>query len=467
MKVQKLTVSNFKAIDEQELILNGSSCIVTGRNDAGKTSLLRGLQDRFRSECPEIILKEGSSEGYSIIELTNGDKIEWKFKESANGKTNENFVWTKADGEVVSKGVLSRLSKEYFGEKFDIDKFLNSQPKEQSTQLQKLCGLDFSEIDRRYKKEYDNRTFEKQRLQIIQAKTLLDETEVEVSDVEKISKEVEAEREFNSAELKKINDNNLEETRKYEEAKRNLFNEITEHNNEIRIKETDKIRKQVVLKDYELQLEKVNDVFNTQLTSTIPEQLKTIIDSIRTKTRRSYDDEVEQISKPNLLSTNISKEKLTMLLENLEKANKQQKEYDAYISNKKHNDEWRKELKHQLKLVYDAEKAVEEIDTERKEMIKNSKVPKEFTFTDNNELLYNGFPLNGKQISTSAKYIAGLKLGAMALGEIRAIHFDASPLDNNNLKEIFKWAEENNLQLFVERPDYSGSEIKYEIIERR
>ena len=73
-------------------------------------------------------------------------------------------------------------------------------------------------------------------------------------------------------------------------------------------------------------------------------------------------------------------------------------------------------------------------------------------------------PLTDNQISSSSKYIAALKLGAMVLGEIRAMHFDASFLDKNSLSEIQDWANENDLQLLIERPDFDGGEIKYEII---
>ena len=70
-----------------------------------------------------------------------------------------------------------------------------------------------------------------------------------------------------------------------------------------------------------------------------------------------------------------------------------------------------------------------------------------------------------QKISSSAKYICALKLGALVLGKIRTLHFDCSPLDKNSLMEIQKWAEANDLQLLLERPDFEGGDIKYQIIE--
>lgn len=44
------------------------------------------------------------------------------------------------------------------------------------------------------------------------------------------------------------------------------------------------------------------------------------------------------------------------------------------------------------------------------------------------------------------------------------MHFDASFLDKNSLREIEFWALNNDLQLLIERPDYDAGEIKYEIL---
>jgi hypothetical protein len=38
-------------------------------------------------------------------------------------------------------------------------------------------------------------------------------------------------------------------------------------------------------------------------------------------------------------------------------------------------------------------------------------------------------------------------------------------LDKNSLLEIEKWAVENDLQLLIERPDFDGGEIEYQILE--
>ena len=44
------------------------------------------------------------------------------------------------------------------------------------------------------------------------------------------------------------------------------------------------------------------------------------------------------------------------------------------------------------------------------------------------------------------------------------MHFDASYLDKNSLSDIQLWADQNDLQLLIERPDFEAGEIKYEVI---
>ena len=59
------------------------------------------------------------------------DKIEWFF----TNKT-ERFQFTTKDGVLEKSGVLSSISKKYFGDKFDVDKFITGTPKFQEKELQ-------------------------------------------------------------------------------------------------------------------------------------------------------------------------------------------------------------------------------------------------------------------------------------------------------------------------------------------
>lgn len=72
MKIQKIEVTNFKPVANQEIDLNGCSAIVTAANEKGKSALLSGLIDRLRSKKPEKIVKEGEKSGNYTMKLTDG-----------------------------------------------------------------------------------------------------------------------------------------------------------------------------------------------------------------------------------------------------------------------------------------------------------------------------------------------------------------------------------------------------------
>jgi hypothetical protein len=58
-------------------------------------------------------------------------------------------------------------------------------------------------------------------------------------------------------------------------------------------------------------------------------------------------------------------------------------------------------------------------------------------------------------------------LSSVNLKELKTLYFDCSPLDKNSMEAVLKWAKENDLQLLIERPDFDGGELRFEIIENQ
>lgn len=112
----------------------------------------------------------------------------------------------------------------------------------------------------------------------------------------------------------------------------------------------------------------------------------------------------------------------------------------------------------------EADKKVKTIEADRIKLIKKAKLPEWFEFTDD-WITYNGFELDKKQLSSSAVYIAALKLASMNVWDIQTLCFDASYLDNKSLVEIQTRADKQKLQLLIERPDFEWWDIEYEIIQ--
>jgi len=151
-KVHKIKISNFKSIDEFEADFKGCTALVTGGNNTGKTSFLRGIPDRIRFVRPELMVRNGEKEGKGEMTLTTGERFVWEFDVDGRDKL------TLFTTEGLKQSVTVDIGKRFFPPVFDIDKFLQSAPKSQVKQLQVIVGLDFTEIDQRYEKAYNYRT---------------------------------------------------------------------------------------------------------------------------------------------------------------------------------------------------------------------------------------------------------------------------------------------------------------------
>ena len=423
VKIRQIEVKNFKAIKSEIAKFNGCSAIITAGNNEGKTSLLKGLINRFRGEKLDIILKEGESKGYNIIELTDGAIIEWKFTEKT-----ESFAYTTKDGTKLTKGVLSTIGERYFGVDFDIDKFLNSGGQAQTKELQRIVGVDFTDVDKRYKIAFDERT-----------------------DANKEYKRLSNNREIKPTKIKKPNIDSLKEKLLTAKTSNKKLSENWEKKNKIHtqsILDSNKITRDLSVKYTRL--------------NTYKEELKAYgfqnpeLNKFVEKYKPGKEKPLTTLKKPDYTPTAIIEKEI-------DDTNELVRKYDGYERDLNTYNDWVTKGTEAKKVQLKADKDVKAIEKEKKDLISKAKIPKDFEINEDG-LLYKGFPLTNNQISSSGKYIAALKLGAMVLGEIKTMHFDASFLDNKSLSEIQDWANKEDLQLLIERPCLEGGDIKYEII---
>lgn len=427
MKIKTIEVTNLKAVSNQTANFDGYSAIITAGNNKGKTTILKSLIDRFRSEKPEIILKEGESKGNYTMELTDGSKIEWNFTDKS-----ESFSFTSKDGIKQTTGVLKAIGEKYFGIAFDIDKFLSSTPKVQNKMVADLVGLDFDEIDQRYKIAYDERTEANREVNRLRSMSKIRPVEIEKPDVENLKKQ-----------LLEIQVENSELRKKWKLDNEEHQQSILNFNKEVRSLQEKK--KEI---EYEREMLKNIKYFTHCIDFDMVEKYQSVT--------IHPEKEMSSLPEPEYKSE-------FEVNQQIEQANEQQRRFDLYERDIEEYNNWVVDGKQAKQKADECDQKVKEIESEKLKMIASAKVPVEFSFTEDG-ILYNGLPVSNNQISSSAKYIAALKLGAMSLGEIKTLHFDASFLDNNSLKEVEKWANENDLQLLIERPDYDGGEIQYKII---
>lgn len=444
-KVNTIKLTNFKAIDKFEANFNGCTAIVTAGNEKGKTSFLKGITDRIKFIRPDVMVKEGADSGKGELILTTGEKFEWDF--DINGK--DKLVYY--DAEAIKQTVTVELGKRFFPPTFDVDKFLNSSPKEQVKQLQKIVGLDFTDIDSRYDKAYAIRTTKNQDAERYHVKLskMLEVPKVLPVDLTDLQQRKEAER-TRLNEVYKANKLHNENLRKeWERTKEMINRECAAHNE----KQTE--NRLTYNKCYDalsiLKQEGFDDVdlyaFN------FVESKKVAILDLK-EAANFYAKEpfyIEEMPLDNVLRT-IDAEILSA-----SEINTEAKKYSDYIEYKNATEAAKVE-------ALEADEKVKEIEEERKRMIEDALFPKGILM-DSTGIFVDGFPFDKNQISTSKLYTTALRIASMNIGEVRSLYFDASYLDKNTLHEIEQWAESNDLQLLIERPDWEGGKIKYELIE--
>jgi hypothetical protein len=394
-KIKRIFIKNLKKVDEKELNLEGCSIILTGANNSGKSTILRSLPDRLRGEKPELIVRQGEKDGVAEFELTTGEKFQWQF--TSEGK--EKLIFISKEG--FKTPVTKEISGKFFPPMFDIDKFIQSSPKEQKKILQKTLGIDFTAVDAEYKVAFDERTFANREVERIKSlNPLIDKTlpekEVVLSDIQqKIT---------DATSINARVQGGTEKLNGLREKSKELSDEILQLTNKLA-----EVNKQI--KDGEKWISENKPLDITGL-------------------QKQFD--------------------YSLVINQKIRDNNQAKKTEEQLSEAS-------------KKASEADKKVSGIDAKRKKMLTETKLPDGITFYEDG-ILVDGLPLDKNQISTSKFYITALKLAALNIGSVESLYFDASPLDNRSLKEIQVWAANKGFQLLIERPDIECGEIEYKII---
>lgn len=439
-KIVSISIQNFKSITDLEMDFKGCSAIVTGKNNSGKTSFLKGIVDRIRFIRPDVMVREGEKEGKGELVLDSGEKFKWEF--DITGKDKLTYITDQG-----RKSVTKELGASFFPEVFDIDRFLQSSPKQQVKQLQKLVGLDFDELEKRYQIAYDKRTERNREAEIYHVK---------LEKMMRVDKVV------------SVNMDSLKVKKKVESDKLNaLYLDAKAKNQKTRSAwELEKIRIDNECSDHNEKQQKSKDEFNH------------CNEAIETLRLYGFDGGFEFIEslkakiKPDMVASELYPKEPTYIEEmpdrtELEKidaellaaseTNAQAQKYQEYVA-------YKEETEAARSLADEADLIVKGIEFERQGMINSAKFPEGITINTEG-ILVDGLPLDKNQISTSKLYCSALRIASMNLGEVKSLYFDASFLDKITLGEIQEWASNQGLQLLIERPDYDAGEIKYELIE--
>lgn len=395
MKVHRIKIRNFKGLDHYEFSLDGKNIYVMGPNAVGKSSFI----DAVYGKMPKQPLKENKASGE--VAITTDDYI-FEFKFNDKGKQYLNVF----DKEGTRYASPKTLFKEIFGAKeFSIDNFLSWSETKKVDFIKDLAGIDWEEVDQRYKELYDERTYLNRNVKEIDAKLIgvdLSETPVYI-DIEPLKEKIK------EAEVK---------------------NEPIIH-----------VKNQMKAKESELQI--------------VNEQLEQLLEK-----KRSLN---EDLVKGNSWLEQHELVDIEPIQLQVIQAQENNYKYDSQENLRQLKDEsvntWMK--------ISKIEKEMEEIKELKKSELENANLPIKGLTIDESKLYLDGLPFNSDQINTARRIIAGLEIEAAlnVNGEMQIASFDGSLLDNNSIKEVEKWAEENDLQLFIEFVERDGNDLVLKIQE--
>ena len=153
LRIIGIEVNNFKRLRAVRIHPGGRSLVVGGRNAQGKSSLLDSIAAALcgRHACPTIPIRTGERRGEVTVDL-GAYVITRKWDQ----KGDELIV---KDHEGVQQRSPQALLDSIVGDlSFDPLAFATMKPKEQVETLRRLVGLDFSELDQERQQLYDKRT---------------------------------------------------------------------------------------------------------------------------------------------------------------------------------------------------------------------------------------------------------------------------------------------------------------------
>lgn len=441
-KIQSIQIQNLKAIGELAIDFKGCTAIITGGNNTGKTTFLRSIPDRVR-KATTVNVKDGATQGKGEMTLTDGTRFLWDF----NSEGKDALTVITKDG-IKLRNPVKDITSRYFTPQFDIDVFLQSTPKDQSKQLQKALGIDFTELDAKIKTAYDNRTacnkdVERENIKLANMGIPEQVTPVDLTDLQ-ARKQAERDR-LNTLYAANVQANKTARNA-WESAKAEASAAYMERTNE-------RVRISGIYTQLSTALQLLVDCgYNGK-------EVREFVDNYYSQIPKV--GELEAIPEPTYIPERPDSAELDAIdaqISNTAAINLKAQQYTDYIN--------QKEVANKAQSAADkADADYKKLEAERKQVIADAKFPTGIEITTDGLIQVDGFALSKSVLSSSKLYTAALRIGAMNLGEVKTLYFDASYLDKNSLTEIEQWANENDLQLLIERPDFDGGEITYQLIE--
>jgi DNA repair exonuclease SbcCD ATPase subunit len=407
MKIVKLRSENFLRLKAVEITPDGNVVVISGANEAGKTSVLDSIYVALTGKVPQKPIREGQEKAEITIQ-TEKYLISKTIKRKKGGGFNAYLKITGPGEENIDKpqtllnNLLGHLA-------FDPLGFARLDEKEKKKILLDVLNINTDEIDEKRKKISEDRTIIGREVKnlagevagmVVNIPADLPEKEIEQSEIlEKIEK---------------------------------LQNELDTR----RAKET-------VLED------RIGD--SVRIDERIDEYEKMLSDlkEKKEKTQKSRADilkELQTIRKQDAIIDDIESSK--ELLKTAEETN-------ILIRGKKKKEAAENSLKAKEREYNDITAEIAGIDGQKRKMIESAKMPINGLSFDEDGVLFKNIPF--KQLSSSEQLKVSMAMAMSMNPELRIIRItDGSLLDKKSMGVIEEMAKKKDFQVWIEVVDESG-----------
>ncbi len=398
MKIQSINIHNFKGIKAFKGEVGGKHVYLIGGNGTGKTSFIDAVWCGLTGKnLPPEPTHNGAKKG--LIELDLGDFI--ARTKLTKGKPMRFELENKNATDEANKFMKSPRS--YLESRigvinFDVNEFFNKSDAEQVKYFAKMMNVDFSDIDAEIEELMESRKFDK--------KTLAD-----IRKNQNFYNEEDAAKDYVSVvELSKQIDEEtekLEQWGKVAQGVKDRQEKIISLNNEI-----DRLKKEV-----QDGIDWMDENNSNVMTQNEIQELK------------------ETRDKSEAINERIREAK------EAKQADEQADKYEAMIEEATTEIQNYKDQKAQrISEHINIEGLVYDVNEER--------------------FLYNGLPFDRKQQNTASQLIAGMKIASMTLKDLKILKVDASLIDKVEFDKVLEWAEQHEIELFVELVDREAGQLE-------
>ena len=407
MKIAGMKIEGYKNISFINLVPDSHMNLVSGKNGAGKSSLIEAMVDAIKGKTemgkrPQRKIQDGKDKAVIEVVLGEGDNA-LKIKRTIT-KKDVYLKAERADGKPVSQTDLDRLLD---SSTINITKLLHLDAKGQIDFVKKVAGIDTTALENKYKELYAERT-------------VLNRAAKEAKGALSSFGEVEKVEPVNISSL-------LEEIEKADEINNSIGKEEAE---------IEAIASSIVLND-----EAVEKAKNTieQYEQAIAELKDKIKDMQKTKKEKTKEIKQKRASLPDKIDTTPMRKEIS----EAEEINNRAKRYEMYLDAKKASDAASAKAK-------EVDDKMSSILKEREDLINNSKLPfKNVEFDKDLGLVISGIPFSEMSSAQQIKIMSRIYIESNP--ELQVIYIkDGSLLDPETLEQIAGMSELKDYQFLVE-----------------